>query len=208
MIVVGLATSGRQKDADDYFTAGGSLGGWFGTILVGLSIAATLFSGISFMFYPAVMYNGGIVLFVGVTFVSMPVAYIVLRWFLPRYLGFGGSHPYEIIESKFGSATRTTASILYVLMRIGWMAALVYAPTVAIMAAGNLSPEWFWPCVLITGLVSTLYTVFGGIRGVIITDAIQFVIIVVGIATTFGCIWLKLPVSASEAIETLRQWTT
>lgn len=83
MIAVGISASGRQKNVDDYFTAGGSMGGWLGTILVGLSIAASLFSGISFLFYPAVVYSGGIVLFVGVTFVCMPIAYLTLLWFLP-----------------------------------------------------------------------------------------------------------------------------
>src|SRR5688572_12765292 len=153
MVIIGLLASGRQKDVDDYFTAGGSMRGWFGNILVGLSIAATLFSGISFIFYPAVVYSGGLVLFVGVTFVCMPVTYLVLRWFLPRYLGHGGTHPYGIIESTYGASSRTTASVLYMLMRIGWLAALIYAPTLAIMAAARLDPVWFWPCVLITGLV-------------------------------------------------------
>ena len=109
----------------------------------------------SFLFYPAVMYNGGIVLFVGVDFVCMPVALFVLQWFLPRYLGQGGTIPMKSLSRSSVASTRTTASILYILMRIGWMAALIYAPTMAIMAAGRLSPAWFWPCILITGLVST-----------------------------------------------------
>ncbi|MEX0612039.1 MAG: hypothetical protein WD738_22470 [Pirellulales bacterium] len=204
MIAVGLATRGRQRDVDDYFTAGGRMSGWLGTWLVGLSIAATLFSGISFIFYPAVVYNGGFVLFVGVTLVCMPAAYFTLQWFLPRYLGQGITYPYECIERKFGPGTRTTASIMFGLMRIGWMAAMIFAPTLAIMAAARLSPAWFWPCILATGLVSTLYTVFGGIRGVIVTDAIQFIVIVFGIAATLGCVWIKLPVTFAEAIDTLQ----
>jgi sodium-coupled monocarboxylate transporter 8/12 len=204
VIIVGLATRGRQRDANDYFTAGGLMSGWFGSLLVGLSIAATLFSGISFLFYPAVVYSGGLVLFVGVTFVCMPIAFYTLKWFLPRYLGHGISHPFETIELRFGPSTRTAASLMYVLMRVGWMAALIYAPTLAITAAARLSPAWFWPCVLTIGLVSTLYTVFGGIRGVIVTDAIQFVVIAVGITMTFGCIWIKLPVSLGEAISALQ----
>ena len=202
---MGILASGRQKDVDDYFTAGGSMGGWLGTILVGLSIAASLFSGISFLFYPAVVYSGGIVLFIGVTFVCMPIAYLTLLWFLPRYLGHGGTHPYEIIESTFGSATRTAASITYVLMRIGWMSALIYAPTLAIMAAAGLSSEWFWPCILVTGSVSTLYTAFGGIRGVIVTDAVQFVIVILGISLTFACVWKSLPVPFGEALRVLKE---
>jgi len=203
MIAVGLATRGRQETADDYFIAGGMMRGWLSTTIVGLSIAATLFSGISFIFYPAETYRGGLVLFMGVTFVSMPVAYFTLSFFLPKYLATHVTHPYETIERKFGPTTRTVASLMYASMRIGWLAALIYAPTLAIMAAGRLSPGWFWPVVLATGLVSTLYTVFGGIRGVIVTDALQFLVIIAGIAATFICVWIKLPVSLSEAISAL-----
>ena len=201
IVAIGLSTRGRQNDADDYFMASGMMSGPFGTLLVGLSLA--LFSGVSFLFYPAVVYGGGIVLFFGVACVSMPVAYFVLRWFLPRYLANGEIEPYETIEKKFGPATRAVASILYMFMRIGWMAALIYAPTMAVMAAGQLSSDWFWPCVLVTGLASTLYTVFGGIRGVIVTDATQFVVIIVGIAASFICIWRGLPVSVGEAVSIL-----
>lgn len=203
MITVGLATRGKQDTADDYFVAGGMMRGWLSTVVVGLSIAATLFSGISFIFYPAETYRGGLVLFVGVAFISMPVAYFALRSFLPKYLGTNATHPYETIEIKFGPATRTVASLMYASMRVGWLAALIYAPTLAIMAAGRLSPGWFWPVVLATGLVSTLYTVFGGIRGVIVTDALQFIVIIAGIAATFFCVWVKLPIPLSEAVSTL-----
>lgn len=203
MIAVGLATRGRQESADDYFIAGGMMRGWLSTLIVGLSIASTLFSGISFIFYPAETYRGGLVMFMGVAFVSMPVAFFTLQYFLPKYLASGVTHPYETIERKFGPATRTVASLMYASMRIGWLAALIYAPTLAIMAAGRLSPGWFWPVVLATGLVSTLYTVFGGIRGVIVTDALQFIVIIAGIVATFACIWMKLPVPLSEAVSSL-----
>jgi len=203
VITIGLANRGRQETADDYFVAGGMMRGWLSTLVVGLSIAATLFSGISFIFYPAVTYSGGLVLFMGVSLVSMPVAFFSLRWFLPKYLATSIVHPYETIERKFDPATRTVASLMYAMMRIGWLAALIYAPTIAIMAAARLSPGWFWPVVLTTGLVSTLYTVFGGIRGVIATDAIQFVVIILGITATFVCVWVKLPVPLNEAVDTL-----
>lgn len=203
-IAIGIAARGRHKDSHDYFTAGGQMGGRFASILVGLSVAATLFSGISFLAYPSVMYDGGIVVFVGTALVGMPVAYLTLRWFLPRYLGAGVAHPYDTIERRFGASSRTTASVMYALMRIGWMAALIYAPTLAIMGATGLSQAWFWPCILTIGLVSTLYTVFGGIRGVIVTDAIQFLVIMIGVAATIGYAAYALPVSIDTAVGMLR----
>src|SRR5688500_13017413 len=83
MIVAGIACRGRQEDADDYFTAGGGLGGWFGSLLVGLSIAATLFSGISFIAFPSVVFSSGLKILAAM--LSFPLAWVVLTyWFLPR----------------------------------------------------------------------------------------------------------------------------
>lgn len=204
-IAAGLWFRGRQETTGDYFTASGGLGGLLGSILVGLSIAATLFSGISFLSYPSVIFSDGIVLFMGVALICMPMAWLVLLWFLPRYLAHPVQQPYDLIEARFGGAARTVAAAMYVLMRIGWMAAMIYAPTLALMAAARLDPSWFWPIVLITGLSSTFYTVMGGIRGVIITDAIQFCVIMLGIAMTIGYVVLHLPVPMTEAWQTLEE---
>src|SRR5690606_817257 len=96
---------------------------------------------------------------------------------------------------------RTVAAAMFVLLRVGWMAALIYAPTVAVLAAGNLDPRvWFWPLVLAIGISCTIYTTLGGIRGVIITDAIQFLVIAVGIGLTVGFVAVRLPVPLGEAV--------
>jgi len=206
-VVAGLMSRGAKADTQEYFTAGGGMGSFFGTIIVGLSIAATLFSGISFINYPSVIYGSGILLFVGAVMVSMPASYIILRWwFLPRYLSTGSVYPYDVLEKRFGLTTRTIAATLFVMMRIGWMATMIYAPTLAVIAMGKLDPDkWFWPIVLVTGLSSTIYTVMAGIRGVIITDAIQMIVIVVGIALTIGFAWSQMPVPFSVAYQDLAE---
>ncbi len=199
MIAIGIAARGRQQSANDYFTAGGGLSGFFGSILVGLSLAATLFSGISFLSYPSVIYSTGLTLLTGVVLVSMPIAWLVLRWFLPRYLALELTQPYDILRLRIGPHTRSAAAAMFVLMRIGWMAALIYAPTLAIMATAGLGEQWFWPLVLIIGLSSTFYTVLGGIRGVIVTDAIQFCVIALGIVLTIGYVLWNLPAPLTVA---------
>src|SRR6186713_2694344 len=84
MTLAGVLARGKGDDAEDYFTAGGRLNNWFSTIVVGLSIAGTFFSGISFFSYPSVAYSNGILMPVWGLAVAMPIAFIVLRyWFLP-----------------------------------------------------------------------------------------------------------------------------
>jgi Na+/proline symporter len=205
MTLVGMLARGKEGDAEDYFTAGGSLNNWFNTIVVGLSIAGTFFSGISFISYPSVVYSNGILLPIVGLMVCMPVSFIVLRfWFLPRYLGPKWKYPYDVLEARFGPTTRTLAASLYILMRVGWMAAMIYAPTVAIMAMGNLDQKWFWPIVLVTGLSNTAYTVFSGIRGVIVTEALQMLVIMLGVGATIASAWWQLPVPFHTAIADLQ----
>jgi Na+/proline symporter len=150
------------------------------------------------------VYSSGILLPFWGMVAGMPICYVVLRyWFLPRYLAGGWKYPYEVLEHRFGAATRTVAASLYILMRIGWMAAMIYAPTIAIMAMGQLDDRWFWPIVLITGVSNTIYTVVSGIRGVIVTEAIQMIVIILGVSATIATAWLQLPVPFSTAISDL-----
>ncbi len=176
IIAAGLLCRGKQNSAEDYFSGGGTMGGFIGTLAVGLSIAATFFSGISFVALPSLMISEGskvILIFAAL----IPSALIVCLWFIPRYLAFGGLHPYEIIATRLGSRVRGATSALYVLLRLGWMATLIYAPTIVLLTLLDLGPEWLWPVILVVGLTSTFYTVFAGLRGVVVTDAIQMVVI-------------------------------
>lgn len=202
VVTVGILHRGRQDSVRDYFTAREGFTGRFGQVMVGLSIAATFFSGLSFVVYPSIVYNHGVTVLGSL--ICFPVAWLFLRrWFLPRYLARRQESPYDFIEQRFGGAVRRTASAMFVLLRLSWMAALIYAPVLVVMAAAGLGREWFWPLVLAIGLSSTVYTVAGGIRGVIVTDALQFLVIVGTLIATIGCVFLRLPLSAGEVADYL-----
>lgn len=203
-VAVGILCKGRQSNTKDYFLAGGRMGSFFQSLLVGLSLAATMFSGISLLAFPSVVYSEGIGMMLGI--LTLPGMYFILRyWFLPPYLHADLSHPYEIIERKLGPQMRTVAAGMFMLLRLGWMAALIYAPTVAILAVAGLPDSWFWPLILVVGLSSTLYTTIGGIRGVIVTDAIQFVVIAMAIVLTLGLILFRIPASLGQIFSFLSE---
>lgn len=203
IVAIGILFRGRQENVRDYFTGHRGFRGAAGLALVGLSIGATYFSGLSFVMYPSIVYTHGVTVLASL--VCFPAAYLVLRhWFLPRYFAHAPGSPYEIVERRFGRPTRLTTSVLFVLLRLCWMAALIYAPVLVVMAAGGLAAEWFWPLVLLVGLSSTVYTVVGGIRGVIITDALQFLLILTVLLVTIAYVALQIPLSFGELREYLR----
>ncbi|HWL11115.1 MAG TPA: hypothetical protein VNQ76_22090 [Planctomicrobium sp.] len=209
-IIIGIACRGRQETEEDYFTGRGGFKNFFGSLLIGLSIAATFFSGISMLAYPSVAYKTGPS--IGIAAIIMPMAGLpVLIWFIPYFLKRCGREPYEVVEREFGYPTRAMASIMFVLLRMGWMGALIFAPTAALMAAFQLHDGWFWPLVLLVGLSSTFYTALGGLRGVIVTDSIQLLVMVLGILWPLIHVLTHLPVGIVESFETLQnsgRWTT
>ncbi len=196
IIAAGLLSRGRQESAEDYFSGGGSMGGFLGTLAIGLSVAATFFSGISFVAIPSVTISEGSRVFLLFAAI-IPSAVIVSLWFIPRYLAFGGLHPYEIIARRLGPRVRAATSALYILLRLGWMASLIYAPTILLLTMLGLGREWLWPIILIVGLTSTVYTVFSGLRGVVVTDAIQMVVILGSLLLATGFALRQIPFDPS-----------
>ena len=192
-----------KRQINDYFTAHGGFKGKLGMTIVGLSLGATFFSGLSFIVYPSIFYTYGITVLSGL--VGFPATYLFMRlWFLPRYLARAGRSPYEIIERRFGKPVRLLASGMFVMLRLSWMAALIYAPVIVLMTAMGIGEGWIWPLVALIGLSSTLYTVIGGIRGVIITDAIQFLLIAAALLGTVVYVLVEIPLSFGDFAGFLR----
>jgi solute:Na+ symporter, SSS family len=203
VVWVGLHFRERKNDSGSFFHAHGGFRGVVGAVLVGLSMAATFFSGISFVVYTSTAYSDGIRILLGAA--ALPLSWLVLRyWFLPRYLADCGRHPYDILETRFGPAVRLTVSAMFMLLRIAWMAVMLIAPTLVLTGAANLGPDWFWPVILLTGVTCTLYTAIGGIRSVIITDAIQFIVMVLGVLLIIGFMLRDLNLPAGEVLQRLQ----
>ena len=201
-VAIGILSRGKQGSTADYYISKGSLPGFIGNAIIGLSIAATFFSGISLLAYPSVVINHGLVICLAMlTFVAN--YYLLVYFFAPRFATGEWRTPYQILEYRFGWSARKLSSGLYVLMRLGWMSALIYAPTVAILGATGLGDGHFWTVVLLVGLTSTVYSAFGGLRGIMVTDALQMLVIIGGCLTTVGFIVFNLPVSLGEAFARL-----
>ena len=80
-VLVGVVFVKEQKDIKSYFLAGQSMG----FVVVGISVLAALFSGISYLASPSEIYSNGIAFFfVSLSFfIATPIATLV---FLPFFL--------------------------------------------------------------------------------------------------------------------------
>ncbi|MBL9216254.1 MAG: hypothetical protein JNG83_12325 [Opitutaceae bacterium] len=199
-VAVGIACRGSQRDIDDYFAVGRGMRGRLATFFVGVSIAPI--SGLSLLAIPSIFYQHGWKYLVVLP--TLPLLWYGLhRWYFPRLFAGSVRHAYDLVEAHFGPRVRTAASVMFVALRIGWMAALVYAPTLVVLTLLGLDQSWFWPVTLTVGCCCTVYAVFGGLRGVIVTDALQTLVMMAGIAFVVGFIALRSPVPVGPALAEL-----
>jgi len=202
-VYLGTRGSGkREKTVLAYFTDRGGGKGIFYQMMVGFSIMATFFSGLSFTMYPSIVYSEGIMILWGLAI--FPISWVLLYfWFWPAYLSRKPLLPYDLIEERYGYGIRSYTSVLFFCLRVGWMSSLIYVPAIIIMASAQLSHAWLWPIVITVGVTCTLYTTVGGIRGVIVTDALQFLVMFTGILWLCLYIFFNLPLSPMSAFQDL-----
>lgn len=174
VVGLGIWVGRGQRSTEEYFLAGRRMH-WFP---VGLSIMATLFSAISYLGYPAEIYQYGMRQ-AGLLLTFVLVTPLIILGFMPFYHRLRLTTAYEYLERRFDVRVRSAASLLFVLTRVGWMAAVIYTPSMALCAVTG----WPLPVVVLgCGLLATLYTILGGMKAVIWTDVAQFCIFVGGLA--------------------------
>ncbi|MCX7670191.1 MAG: sodium:solute symporter, partial [Anaerolineae bacterium] len=172
MLAIGWRFAGRQHTTEDFFLAGRRLP-W---LPVAMSFYASVTSANTYLGLPGITYQRNTALIV-VSLMS-PVVVPVLIWlFYPLYRRWNVTTSYEYAELRFGRPARLAASALFLLARIGWLGMVVYAPSLALSAVTGLP---LWTSIILMGLLSTAYTMLGGLSAVVWTDVAQFLIMLGG----------------------------
>jgi len=175
---VGAHCARRQRGEGEYYLAGRSMG-W---LPVGLSVAATAFSGINYVAFTGEVFSQGLYVLLSLpifALVAVPVIGIVIPFFRSLHC----RSAYEYLERRFGPEVRRLAAGLFVLWRLLWIAVVLYVPARVLAAITGLEVDTL---ILLAGVVATTYTLAGGMRAVMWTDVVQFAVlgggVVLGVA--------------------------
>ncbi len=182
LVGMGFYFSRREKGTDDFFLAGRRIPWW----AAGLSIYATQLSAITFIATPGLTYATDWLVTPSATVILM-MAPIVIAFYLPFYRRLNVTTAYEYLEKRFSGGVRLFGSGCFIAYQLARMAIILYLPALALAAITGIN---IFLCILIMGVLSTLYTVLGGIEAVIWTDVIQSVVllggVIVGLAIAVG----------------------
>jgi SSS family transporter len=187
-----------------YFLGENNIPAW----AVMISIVATETSTATFLSVPAIVFKPG----GNFTYLQLAIGYLVGRvvvsvLLLPSYFRGEIYTAYQVLQSRFGGATKTTASILFLITRtLGdglrlYLAAIVLQKILEAMNVQNASDASLSVAVLVMGAATIVYTFLGGMKAVIWTDVIQFFVYLVGAVVALFLIVGKIPGGWSGLLE-------
>lgn len=185
-VVVGMKVSGKARNIEAYLLGDRNLPWWaiLGSIVATETSTATVLSVPGEAFGPS-----------GIKFLQLAIGFVlgrlvIVRLLLPLYFTGRLSTAYEILNQRFGPATRRAASLLFLVTRnLGDGLRLFLAALVLQKLAG-------WPflaSVIATGVITMVYTFFGGIRSVVWNDCIQLVVYLLGAVAAVFVIVAHVP---------------
>lgn len=204
--VLGVLLAGKQKSMEDFFGGGGRLP-WYA---VSASIMATIISAVTFVGVPSIAFGGNM------TYLQLGIiAGLISRLFVafvlvPAYFQRRIYSPYDYMGNQLGPEAKHVTTALFSLGGLLAQSARVFltAMVLQIIMADQLDslaqstgiPAMAWSIILI-GIISVVWTMLGGIATVIWTDAMLFVIFLVGGIVALLIVIGKLPEGLSQFIE-------
>ena len=178
MTGMGVWFARRNRTAADYFRGGGKLPWW----AVSLSIYATMFSSITFLSVPAMVYHTDMRYF-SLSFGIILLAPIVVKWYLPFFRRLNLTSAYEYLEARFNLTCRLFASAAFILFMIARTAIVTYLPAVELSAVVGIDVNW---AIVAVVAVTIFYCTLGGVEAVVWSDFVQSVILIGGTLVMFA----------------------
>lgn len=178
---LGLWFGRDQKNTRDYFL-GSKNTPWWG---IGFSIVAAETSALTIISVPAMAYGGNI------AFIQVIIGYVIARILLaivlvPHYFKGEIYSPYQLLETAFGPPARRVAGGMFLMSETLAAGVRVYVASIPIqlmfgkklLSMGTGDP--ILGSIVIFIVISLVYTYIGGVKAVIWTDAVQFVLFLAG----------------------------
>ncbi|MBU1068622.1 sodium:solute symporter family protein [Myxococcota bacterium] len=178
LLGVGVYFLRKNQNAEDYFVGGRRMG----ALHVGLSVVATDvgggfsigLGGLGFM----MGLSGAWMLFTGLVGAWLSAVLLIPRVFAnPRFRGFT-TFP-QILGHFFDARVAVLAGVISAIGYIGFTSSQILAG--AKLASASFPGLDMRTALLIMGLIVVFYTALGGIKAVIYTDTIQWIVLMLGL---------------------------
>jgi SSS family transporter len=185
VVLLGLWIGRKAETVSDYVVGGRNRPWW----LILFSIVATETSTVTFLSIPGFAYSRDM------TWLQIPLGFLLGRFavvflLLPQYFKGTFYTAYDLLHERFGGATQKAASAMFITTRSLADGLRLFLSAIVLQEMTGIPIHW---AVIAMGVGTIVYTFFGGIRAVLVTDLVQFVIYIAGALVALVLIINHLP---------------
>ncbi len=175
LMAIGYAFSHKNKDVEDYFAAGRSMPGW----IVAIAATGTTISAGTFVGSPELGFNTDLTYvmnLIGSIFGGMLVAALIM----PKLYKANTITIYGFIGDRFGEKSKRVNSAMFLLGQLFTSGSRLFIAAIAIsvIVFGTIKFDFIVYSIIILGIVSTIYTMLGGIKGLLYIDTFQTLLLI------------------------------
>ncbi len=196
-LVFGVWIGRRPQSSSEYMLGGRNMPWW----LLLFSIVATETSTVTFLSMPGISYAGDL------TWLQLPMGFcigrlLIILILMPRYFEGRVFTAYEVLQERFGAKTRRLASLLFLTTRSLADGLRLFLSAIVLQELAGIHLSL---AVICLGVATIVYTFLGGLRAVVWTDFVQFVIYMSGACLAYLVLLDKIPGGWSTVESTLSE---
>lgn len=168
LLVLGISIYVSRKmsaSTDDFFLGGQNIPWW----AAGLSIFGSKLSALTFIAIPAKTYATDWT-YIFANAMIVVVAPIVIWFFLPYFRKLNITSVYEYLSFRFNKTVKLVGSLTFVVFQVGRLGIVIYLPALVLSTVTGMN---LMLCIILTSLITTAYTISGGIEAVVWTEVMQ-----------------------------------
>ncbi|WP_353719154.1 sodium/solute symporter [Dyadobacter sp. 676] len=168
LLVLGISIYVSRKmgaSTDDFFLGGQNIPWW----AAGLSIFGSKLSALTFIAIPAKTYATDWT-YIFANAMIVVVAPVVIWFFLPYFRKLNITSVYEYLAFRFNKTVKLVGSFTFVVFQVGRLGIVIYLPALVLSTVTGMN---LMLCIMLTSLITTAYTISGGIEAVVWTEVMQ-----------------------------------
>jgi len=185
IIAYGFFRARGTRTSSEWFLGSRALPWW----LVGLSMFATNVDSSDYVSITGTTTSEGLHIMSVHTIGSISGALLAAFLIVPVIYRAGLYTNAEFLEQRFGPSTRVMSALIQIQYRTSVLGMMIFSLYLMLEGVAGLEPAAAWTMVGALVVLSAVYTAWGGLRTVVVTDALQGIVMMVGGLVVLGAVW-------------------
>ncbi len=185
VVIYGFVSARGTKTSSEWFLGARALPWW----MVGISMFATNVDNADLTSMVGGAYANGLHFFTVHSVGTVLGAVLAAFWIVPAIYRSGIFTNAEYLEARFGPTTRVLSAFIQVQYRSTMLGLMTWAVYLLLTQLVGLTSFAAWSLIVIAVIFVAIYTAWGGLKSVVVTDALQGLIMIAGALVLFVVVW-------------------